>query len=444
MKKICITALLLGASFSLFAQTMSPTNPIKYSMPNTYLEKPYTYSPQKMNNTLSSTSRWYNYYDALLQQGLQPNLYPGVLFPDTSILVQYVDNNNKVFFRTPWVHAIADVLDVKSNKFNDVGVFGGELALNKTSSYKLDSINFNFLYRRKLNTVVDTLQFDVAVNNVESQQFFSNYIKGATVKADYGIDTVFFKNIAAYDATTNSLTLPNRVSFKIPLNDSIYKDSTSNGLHRVLFPTTGVPTVTAGKYVVTSIKFIPGYTWAANTDTLNTKNTVYFLSGKEVDNQYSKSYDQRDYNVSYVANNQSKYDTAAQSWKGQYLPYFAFVKEYVYEHHDIWYKISCGAKCDVVSTNDLVSSKNAVILDDAYPNPFNKSTVVSYELPKQARVSLEIYDITGRKLMTYNEGSQSSGKHSISVDASKLAKGIYFYTLRADEVSITKRMVIAE
>lgn len=87
---------------------------------------------------------------------------------------------------------------------------------------------------------------------------------------------------------------------------------------------------------------------------------------------------------------------------------------------------------------------NGVMLSQNHPNPANKLTNIRYSLTKPAKVSFEIYDITGRKLTTLNEGSQSAGKHSISVDASKLAKGIYFYTLRADEVSLTKRMVITE
>lgn len=78
------------------------------------------------------------------------------------------------------------------------------------------------------------------------------------------------------------------------------------------------------------------------------------------------------------------------------------------------------------------------------PNPFNTTSVITYELAKQAKVSLEIYDITGRKLTTINEGDKNMGKHNITIEANKFAKGLYFYTLKVNEYSLTQRMIIAE
>ncbi len=68
-----------------------------------------------------------------------------------------------------------------------------------------------------------------------------------------------------------------------------------------------------------------------------------------------------------------------------------------------------------------------------YPNPFNASTTISYELPVVSDVRLEIYDILGRKVETLIEGPQPAGAHSIVWDAEDVSSGIYFYRIQAGD-----------
>jgi len=83
------------------------------------------------------------------------------------------------------------------------------------------------------------------------------------------------------------------------------------------------------------------------------------------------------------------------------------------------------------------------VLHQNYPNPFNPETTISYELPKSALVSIEIYDITGRLVETVVNGKQSAGKHTIKFLAERLSSGVYFYRLRADKNVLTmKKMVV--
>ena len=79
------------------------------------------------------------------------------------------------------------------------------------------------------------------------------------------------------------------------------------------------------------------------------------------------------------------------------------------------------------------------------PNPFNGNTTINYELSKQANnVSLVIYDVTGKQVMNFNEGKQTSGKHDITVDGSNLEAGVYFYSLIADGVKMTSKMTVVK
>ncbi len=81
-------------------------------------------------------------------------------------------------------------------------------------------------------------------------------------------------------------------------------------------------------------------------------------------------------------------------------------------------------------------------LDNNYPNPFNPSTVISYQLSTSSDVFLKVYDICGRLIATLVNERQSAGEHKVTFEASDLAGGVYFYKLTASKQSQTKRMLL--
>ncbi|HWA06785.1 MAG TPA: T9SS type A sorting domain-containing protein [Ignavibacteria bacterium] len=91
------------------------------------------------------------------------------------------------------------------------------------------------------------------------------------------------------------------------------------------------------------------------------------------------------------------------------------------------------------------ASKNMneqVKLSQNFPNPFNPSTVISYNVNDNANVSIKVYDMTGREVRTLVNTFQNAGTYSVNFNASNLASGIYFYVLRVNSGSmdITKTM----
>lgn len=76
------------------------------------------------------------------------------------------------------------------------------------------------------------------------------------------------------------------------------------------------------------------------------------------------------------------------------------------------------------------------------PNPFTKSTTILYTLDKPSEVSIEVFDLTGKKLLVKNEGVQTAGKQAVSINADDFAKGVYFYTIKTVNGNITRKMVI--
>jgi hypothetical protein len=76
-----------------------------------------------------------------------------------------------------------------------------------------------------------------------------------------------------------------------------------------------------------------------------------------------------------------------------------------------------------------------------YPNPFNPSTTIKYQLPSSCYVSLKIYNILGREVSVLVNGYQAAGIHYVIFSPSgNIVSGIYFYRLTADKSTITRKM----
>ncbi len=82
------------------------------------------------------------------------------------------------------------------------------------------------------------------------------------------------------------------------------------------------------------------------------------------------------------------------------------------------------------------------ILNQNYPNPFNPTTAINYQLSAISEVELAVFNTLGQKVQTLVNGLQTAGKHTIRFDASGLASGIYYYTLRAGNNTVTRKMVL--
>jgi len=77
-----------------------------------------------------------------------------------------------------------------------------------------------------------------------------------------------------------------------------------------------------------------------------------------------------------------------------------------------------------------------------YPNPFNPTTTISFELPVASSVSLTVFDLEGREVVGLADGFRQAGSHQVTFDGSGLASGIYIYRLEAGEFSTTGKMVM--
>ena len=92
---------------------------------------------------------------------------------------------------------------------------------------------------------------------------------------------------------------------------------------------------------------------------------------------------------------------------------------------------------------------NAFVLEQNFPNPFNPSTNIKYNLPESDSVTLTIFNTTGQKVRTLINSKQSIGNHTVIWDSrndngSMVSSGIYYYTLKAGSDKVLSRKMILQ
>ncbi len=81
-------------------------------------------------------------------------------------------------------------------------------------------------------------------------------------------------------------------------------------------------------------------------------------------------------------------------------------------------------------------------LEQNFPNPFNPTTTIYYSLPKASNVSIKVYDMLGNEVAIVINEFKPEGRYSALFDASNLASGVYFYTMKASEFTDTRKMIL--
>jgi hypothetical protein len=97
--------------------------------------------------------------------------------------------------------------------------------------------------------------------------------------------------------------------------------------------------------------------------------------------------------------------------------------------------------------DDQLEKPSNIFLLNNYPNPFNATTTISYNIQEDGHVRLDIFDILGQKITTLIDSRAEAGSHSVNWNASlagqaDFASGFYFYRLTTGHDSVTKKMVL--
>ncbi len=88
------------------------------------------------------------------------------------------------------------------------------------------------------------------------------------------------------------------------------------------------------------------------------------------------------------------------------------------------------------------SIENGIVLSQNIPNPASDNTTINFNISKSDKVSITVYDISGKLVATIDKGQLTAGNHSVVLNVKNFDAGMYFYTLTVGENRVTKKMII--
>ena len=100
-----------------------------------------------------------------------------------------------------------------------------------------------------------------------------------------------------------------------------------------------------------------------------------------------------------------------------------------------------------VGTESYVEGKREAVIPEevrltSYPNPTRGQATVEFALPEASEVTLEVYDVLGRRVATLEEGSKQAGRHEVRLEADGLPSGVYFGRLEAGGQTRTQKITV--
>jgi hypothetical protein len=105
--------------------------------------------------------------------------------------------------------------------------------------------------------------------------------------------------------------------------------------------------------------------------------------------------------------------------------------------------------CMTVSKDEVavgIKDNNSPLFDydvmQNYPNPFTGTSTVKVNVRKATQLSLEVVNMMGQNVYSFDAGVAQAGMNTLTIDGSILTPGVYFYTVRAGETAITKKMIV--
>jgi hypothetical protein len=95
-----------------------------------------------------------------------------------------------------------------------------------------------------------------------------------------------------------------------------------------------------------------------------------------------------------------------------------------------------------VQNQTTITIPNDFFLSQNFPNPFNATTELKYNLPSPAHVTLTVHNILGQTVAALHDDMQQAGHHVMVWDASEFASGIYFAHLQTGQYSSMVKMLL--
>ncbi len=112
------------------------------------------------------------------------------------------------------------------------------------------------------------------------------------------------------------------------------------------------------------------------------------------------------------------------------------------ENGDVYDEVTVSISDSTSGVTELEGEVSNYTLSQNYPNPFNPSTNIQFAIPESGMVKLVIFDVLGREVTTLVNEYKSAGNYQVNFDASRLASGVYYYSLESNAFRSTRKMIL--
>lgn len=340
---------------------------------------------------------------------------------------------------------IGQVIDPKDDNI-DLMTDNPVTKFSKFTNYRCDSINMVYLYVRRVdkinnNPVVDTLfVYYFKGNTISKKGYTTQSNPGVTYKyADFGytysdrsaanysfIDTILLSDKSR--ATTHSSTGWGLKSLTLPVNHDLSVSSSSGG--------------NANNLLAVGFKFKPGmaydttYTLEDLRDSAqipsNTKWVNYFgfqFSSNQGPEVVNSSY----YNTSLYQPSDAAFKPAGTIFDNMLFPGTVYTND---RYNSIAFHLA--------SANSGVNELENINSLNAFPNPANGKTTISFNVRSNEQLNIALYNLVGQKVMDITNGKFSAGNHEVEANLSNLKAGVYVYSISNGTNTQSRKLVISE
>ena len=97
-----------------------------------------------------------------------------------------------------------------------------------------------------------------------------------------------------------------------------------------------------------------------------------------------------------------------------------------------------------IKTQNHASVPKEFAVSQNYPNPYNPTTTISYQLPVDAKVRIAVYNTVGQQVKELVNENQTAGYKTVNFDATELSSGMYIYRVEAGKFSKTMKMMLVK
>ena len=97
-----------------------------------------------------------------------------------------------------------------------------------------------------------------------------------------------------------------------------------------------------------------------------------------------------------------------------------------------------------ILTGSTIEIPTEYVLHSAYPNPFNPITTISFGLPQDSKITLNVYYIEGRQVTNLINGLEVAGNHTLEWNAEGFPSGVYFVKMTAGDFSQSQKLMLVK